>query len=571
MKSDDLFSEQLEAMRRRMQEVSQQISPPPAQDDLLPEMLEHLGTALEELSVAGEEIRQQTEELTRTQQAIEVERQRYQALFQDAPDGLLVTDADGVIHEANQAAAALLGVQAERLAGKPLLLFIGPDARTAFLECLGRAARVSESPGGLELQLQPRHGPAYPAVATVQSFRTLSGILNLRWALRETTAPPPARETLDREQLLGTLGRMAGRMAHHLASDLATIQGQAELLQAPDFPPRFREHLETLKAACASATELIRRVQTFSRLRPAAPLEPTDVAASLREALAITLPQQQTHAVTVRSEVGELPLVLGHAAEIREALVHLILNAVEAMPPGGTLTIGGGARWPKAAPVAPGIRWVALTLTDTGKGLSEEVRAHLFEPFFTTKGVQRGGLGLAMVYGIMRRHLGAMEVRSAPGGGCGVTLWFQVASPAAARGSESPRPARSLEGVRVLLIDDNDMVRRTFAALLRRSGLVVVEAGSGTEGLAKLTEAPVDLVLTDLQMPGMSGWEVGQAIKSRTPELPVIILTGSAEAPMGGEAGACPADRLVAKPIERDRLLGVIAELVASRREPPGE
>ncbi len=203
-----------------------------------------------------------------------------------------------------------------------------------------------------------------------------------------------------------------------------------------------------------------------------------------------------------------------------------------------------------------------ITLTDTGVGISDEVRQHLFEPFFTTKGVERAGLGLAMVYGIMRRHLGAVDVSSVPGWGCSVTLWFQAARTEAAVAAAPPGAARRLQGVRTLIIDDNDMVRRTIAELLRRRGLVVVEAAGGAEGLARLAEAPVDLVLTDLQMPGMNGCELTRALKARTPDLPVVIITGWGESAAGNEEADCPADRIVAKPIDRDQLLGIIAELV---------
>ncbi len=160
-----------------------------------------------------------------------------------------------------------------------------------------------------------------------------------------------------------------------------------------------------------------------------------------------------------------------------------------------------------------------------------------------------------------------MDVSSVPGWGCSVTLWFQAAHTQAAVAAAPPGVARRLEGVRTLVIDDNDMVRRTIAELLRRSGLVVVEAVGGAEGLARLTEAPVDVVVTDLQMPGMNGWELAQASKARMPDLPVIVLTGWGESPAGSEEANCPADRVVAKPIERDRLLAIIAELVTRRQQ----
>ncbi len=569
MSSKDPFSEQLETMRRQMLDLSRQSEHSAPRDGVLPEALEHLGTALEELSVTGEELRQQTEELVRTRQAAEAERQRYQDLFQNAPEGCLVTDPGGVIQEGNLAAAGMLGVRPERLPGKPLLVFIAPAARDAYLDRLTRVGREAESlPIRWQSSLQPRNGPALPVLLTVQSSRTFSGICNLRWTLRQAAARPPAQGPPEHDQTLAGLRRMAGRMVHHLANDLATIQGQVELLQAPDLPPKFREGLETLRAASNSAGEIARRVQVFSRLRPAAPLQPTDLAETLRQALAIARPHQPRRAVTVHSQLGELPPVLGDAAEIREALIQLILNAMEAMPGGGTLTISGRLAHSEPAPEGPAARRVALTLADSGVGISEEVRQHLFEPFFTTKGVERAGLGLAMVYGIMRRHLGSLDVSSVPGRGCSVTLWFQVA--ASPGGSLAPpRQAGRLDGLRVFMIDDNEMVRRTLAAILRRGGMVVAEATGGAEALARLAEVSPDLVITDLQMPGMSGWEVARALKARTPDLPVIILTGWGDSPAGIEEGTCAADRILAKPIEREQLLRIIAELVALRQEPP--
>jgi len=203
---------------------------------------------------------------------------------------------------------------------------------------------------------------------------------------------------------------------------------------------------------------------------------------------------------------------------------------------------------------------VELSVADTGIGMTDDVRRRAFDPFFTTKGLHGTGLGLSVVYGIMERHGGQIDVTSAPGQGATVRLRFRPAFPAAAQPAARPTPAVA-PSRRILLVDDDAAVRRTLAALLRASGQEVIEAESGAAALNGLETTPVDLVFTDLGMPEVTGWDVARAAKARRPDLPVVLLTGwgdqtALEAPMG--AGV---DRVLTKPVPRRTVLAVIAEL----------
>lgn len=207
---------------------------------------------------------------------------------------------------------------------------------------------------------------------------------------------------------------------------------------------------------------------------------------------------------------------------------------------------------------------------DTGVGMTDEVRQRIFDPFFSTKSARGSGLGLSMVYGIMERHRGSIEVASAPGQGTTVTLRFQAARTSApVPDAAVPLPSGSAR--RILLIEDDRVVRRTLASLLRTGGHIVEEADGGPAGLSRLTGKPVDLVLTDLGMPEMNGWEVARAVKVRYPDLPVVLITGWGDQPEGsGSAPAGLVDRVVGKPVRLEDLLATITELTGGSTTPQG-
>ncbi len=397
-----------------------------------------------------------------------------------------------------------------------------------------------------------------------------------------------AQEELIRSEKLRALGQMAAGIAHDLNNTLAAILGQAELLKLQVPTPQVQDRLDTLVTAAADGAQVVRRLQGFARQQLTPTLVRCDLATLVQEAVELTRPrwrdepQRKGMVVQVRTELPDsdgLPPILGQPTEIREALTNLILNAVDAMPQGGTLTLSGrpvseGRR--RGLSSTPDPRFVELSITDTGVGMAEEIRRRVFEPFFTTKGVQGTGLGLSVVYGIMERHGGHIAVTSTPGRGTTVTLRFQAARLAMGLVELKSAPRR-VPSRRLLVIDDEPMVRKTLVALLRTVGHMVTEAAGGAEGLARLMEGPVDCVLTDLGMPELTGWDVARAVKTHAPQLPVILLTGWGELPLGEPESAKSelVDRILSKPIQLEDLLGVIAEITepapcgAEPPEPP--
>jgi CheY-like chemotaxis protein len=311
--------------------------------------------------------------------------------------------------------------------------------------------------------------------------------------------------------------------------------------------------------AARDGAKIIRRLQDFGRQQPNRPATPVVLAAVVREALDITRPrwrnelEQRGVRIEIRTAVEHLPPVFGDDAEIREVLTNLILNAVDAMPRGGSLEITGRVVESDGA-YKDRQRWVEVYVADTGTGMAEEVRRRIFDSFFTTKGVHGSGLGLSVVYGIMERHGGHIDVASVPGQGSIFTLRFQIAhgqGDRAPRLDEPPIAARR----RILLVDDEPHVRATIAEMLRSAGHAVAEAEGPVAGLAFLAEHPVDLVLTDLGMPGMSGIEFARDVKRQTPTLPVVLLTGWGNRSVRQETAGDVVDVVIGKPVALKELL----------------
>ena len=389
-----------------------------------------------------------------------------------------------------------------------------------------------------------------------------------------------AQEELVRSEKLRGLGQMAAGVAHDLNNTLATILGQAELLRLLAHQPEVQEGLRTLVTAATDGAHVVRRLQDFSRQRDRGPLTPCDLKLLVSDLLEITRPrwreepQRKGVAIHASMDLDGLPPIQGNPAEIREALANLIFNAVDAMPSGGNLRFtgrvcdetggpGGVSATRGAGSVDFPSQWVELAVSDSGIGMTDAGRRRVFDPFFTTKGLHGTGLGLSAAYGIMERHGGQIEVASAPGEGTTFRLRFRPAAEAARPPLHAVSSAIRVH--RILLVDDDAAVRQTLAALLRASGQEVIEADSGAAALTWLETTAVDLVLTDLGMPQVNGWEVARAAKRRRPDLPVVLLTGwgdQTEAEVPEDAGV---DQVLTKPVPRSTLLAAIAELVRSR------
>jgi PAS domain S-box-containing protein len=341
--------------------------------------------------------------------------------------------------------------------------------------------------------------------------------------LRDVTAQRQQEQRLHQSEKLAALGQLAGGIAHDFNNLLQAILGYTQLMkQTPGNVEYVKRSLGVVEAAAMDGAETVRRIQQFARLRPEEQFVPADVNQIVNDAVAITRPRwdekhaRGRHPLHLHLDLGDVPPISGRPAALTEVMTNLILNAMDAMVEGGTLTITTERGRDDGA---------VIRVRDTGIGMSEAAQRRIFEPFFSTKGEGGSGLGLAMVYSIVKRHGGEIEVESRPGEGATFTLSFAGAAPVAPR-SPSPQRHDTRSAARVLLVDDEAKVREALAELLTRMGHTVTPVPGGRAALAEFRPGRFDVVICNLGMAGMNGWEAAERLRAADPSVTILFVTG---------------------------------------------
>jgi CheY-like chemotaxis protein len=365
---------------------------------------------------------------------------------------------------------------------------------------------------------------------------------------------------------MSALGELASGVAHDFNNTLAGILGRAQLVARTSDPEKIRKGLQIIIKTAEDGARTVKRIQDFARQRRSHDFEPVATDQLLLDAKEMTRPRWKDSAeardayVSVALDVGSNSVVMGDESELREVLVNMICNAVDAMPQGGTLTLASRDEG----------EHVLLSVSDTGCGMTQEVRSRIFDPFFTTKGKAGMGLGLAVSYGIVRRHDGAVEVQTEVNGGTTLTIRLPVA-----RGVLKPEPAEEVAAdahapaagrARVLVVDDEQHVRDLLADILETEGCEAVTCASGNEALAIFGAGGFDAVFTDIGMPGMSGWELARIVRERDAGIPVAVITGWGESVGSEQQQAARVDWVVSKPFSMKRIVEILREVEQRNR-----
>jgi signal transduction histidine kinase len=356
-------------------------------------------------------------------------------------------------------------------------------------------------------------------------------------------------------ETLRAMGQMASGMAHHVNNLLAVISGRTQLLLVrATTQPDMRKPLEIIQRAAFDAAEVVRRVLGFASMQPAPPAAAVDLNEVVREVVELTRPRWHDEAlrraltIDVDVDLGAGACVAGEAPGLREVVMNLIFNAIDALPEGGLIRVSTWAA----------DDWVFCAVADNGVGMNEAVRRRALEAFFTTKGPQATGLGLSVAHSIVQRHGGELSLRPNDGKGTVVTLRLPRASAGPTATEAEPTP--EVATLRILIIDDERFVREALADSLVEDGHTVLQAASGPEGLARLAEgAAVDVVVSDLGMPEMTGWDVARAVRMRHPGLPIGLITGWAVALEISDEERRGVDFIIAKPYTLEALRAAFA------------
>lgn len=367
---------------------------------------------------------------------------------------------------------------------------------------------------------------------------------------------------LIRAERLSALGQMASGVAHDFNNQLSMVLGYSDLLLMDagtlDNRALTTEYLELIKTAAQDAAEIVRRLRSFYRFRDSGE-EFSAVALSdvVDQAASLTRPrwaeQARANGLTIelKTELTGASVVLGNPVELREVLTNLIFNAVDAMEHSGTITVSTFATTDS----------VTLAVADTGAGMSEETRRRCMEPFFTTKGDQGTGLGLGLVYGIVRRHEGSIDIASEIGVGTAVTVTLPAAKPAAAAVEAVGDPSVPIKPLSVLVVDDEPKFCNLLSGFLVADGHRVELAKDGPEGLQRFLAGHFDVVMLDQAMPHMSGTQLALSIKRIVPDKPVVLLTGFKDAMAAEASPQAAVDVIMGKPITLQQLRQTLAQI----------
>ncbi len=500
-------------------------------------------------------------ERARLYQTLRDSEEKHRTLFEQAMDAIILQGADGTILDANERACRLLGYSRDEL-----LRLNAADIAAPGLPLGAESGAESPASGRrMEGEYLTRDGARVPVEASI-ALLTVAGKPVVSIVAHDITMRRRVEEQLRQAQKMEAVGALAGGVAHDFNNILTSILGYATLLrQEVPVGSQLYEDVEAVAGSARRAAELTQQLRTFSRRTPQDEMKPVDLHDIIREVKSLLARTIDKSIVVETALEARLHTVEGISGQLHQALLNLCLNARDAMPMGGRVRIRTRTSAPLHGSRGKAGR-LSLSVSDTGTGMTQEVRDHLFEPFFTTKQSGRG-LGLAMVYGIVRGHGGQIVVQSSPGAGS----TFEIDLPLTRRSAKKEagageNPSRHRGSETVLVVDDEKTVRGVLTRILERNGYTVVLAEDGAEGVEKYRENgnAVDLVILDIAMPRMNGNEAYGALMEINPKLKVLVSSGYSEEDRVMDLIGRGANGFLRKPYESETVLAAVREVLDS-------
>lgn len=562
----------LEELRLASETLALGLSPDPVvfrREDEIGALAKTFNAMANRVHMSSQEITDRAAALERSNQELRDSERRYRQLVDQSPDAVLV-HREGKILFANAGAVRMVGARdAEELVGMPILELVDEEWRE---EARARIAAIESSRQTsplTELRLRTLGGECLTAEVSGTPV-VFDGAPAIQTLARDVTERKSLEDQLRQSQKMEAVGRLAGGIAHDFNNLLTIINTYAELTlgRMPQDDP-VRRDIEDIRSAGMSAAKLTRQMLAFSRKQVLAPsmLDINQTITALAGMLSRLLGGEVDVVTELRPDLGP---IWADAGQIEQVLMNLAVNARDAMPNGGTLKIEtadvelGEGNEAHRHQIPPG-SYIMLGVSDTGVGMSVDVKEHLFEPFFTTKPSGYGtGLGLATVYGIVKQSGGYIWVYSEPGQGSSFKIYFphyrgdDVAIPAAT----GEFAVQSDHTATILLVEDDAMVRGAVRRILDRSPHSIVEAESGADALEAFRQrhGRFDLVITDMVMPNMTGADLIRELREWNAELRAIIMSGYSEETTTRDWRLPPNAVFLEKPLSPSRLLRAVSE-----------
>jgi PAS domain S-box-containing protein len=512
------------------------------------------------LSIVGGQLATLIENL-RLYEEVKQSEERYRTVIEGAHDGICVIGKDNRFKYVNKRMVEIQGYPREELIGKEFLNFLDEGSKQFMMGRFALWEKGGKLSPRFELNMFQKNGEMRNIEVNARVMKDSKGDMNYVIFVKDITEHKRMEEQLLQAEKLRSLAEMASGVAHDFNNALAVILGNTQLLIYNVQDEEIKKSLKTIEKVAKDSAQTVRRLQDFTRKKVPQELFKVDLNAIIKDSIEITKPkwkdeiQSRGLRIEVAPNLEEIPLVIGNASELKEVITHMIFNAIEAMPGGGKIVIHTFKKCDK----------VFIQISDTGIGIPEEVRKKIFEPFFTTKPFTNTGLGLSMAYGIIKRFEGEIEVESKLGKG---TL-FTIILPAEEEKREEGVSSGYGENKKahILVIDDEEFVRSVLSRTLAQDGHQVTLAEDGEKGIQLFKEKKFDMVLTDLGMPGMSGWEVCRMIKEISPNTPVGMITGWGMEMSRDKMEEYGLNFIISKPFDFNQILNVVAKNIKSHEE----
>jgi len=511
------------------------------------------------VSIAGGLLANLIENL-RLYEEIRQSEEKYRTVVEGVHDGVAVFGTDFKFKYVNSRLSEILGYGKEELIGMDFRNVLTEQSRQLVADRYIKWVRKEENTPHFEFDILRKDTDIRHLAIRNREMRDSDGNLSFVALMRDVTKEKKMEEQLFQSEKLRALAEMASGVAHDFNNALAAILGNTQLLLYTAQDEETKETLQTIAKVAQDSAQTVRRLQDFTKKRVPQELSGVDVNSIIKDSIEITKPKWKDEAqskgvpIEIVSNFEEIPPVLGNDSELRGVFTNMILNAIEAMPEGGKIEISTLKKK----------KDVIIQISDTGIGIAEEAKKKIFEPFFTTKPFTNTGLGLSMSYGIIKRFGGEIEVVSEPEYGATFTIILPIGEEEKDE-AVSPQTVKQGRQARILVIDDEEVVRSVLSRTLAKVNHQVTLAANGEKGIQLFKEEKFDMVLTDLGMPGMSGWEVCRMVKKISPDTPVGMITGWGAEMSQSKMDEYGLDFLISKPFDLNQILNVVAETMESK------
>jgi len=512
------------------------------------------------LSIIGGQLATLIENL-RLYEEIKQSEEKYRTVIEGAHDGICVIGEDNRFKYVNKRMVEIQGYAQEELIGKDFLNFLDEGSKQLMAGRFTQWERGKKLSPRIELSVFQKNGEMRNIEINARVMKDSKGDVNYIVFVKDITEQKKMEEQLLQAEKLRSLAEMASGVAHDFNNALAVVLGNTQLLLYTVQDEEIKKSLKTIEKVAKDSAQTVRRLQDFTRKGVNQELFKVDLNTIIKDSIGITKPkwkdeiQSRGLRIEIVTNLEEIPLVLGNPSELREVITNMIFNAIEALPGGGKIEIRTFQKSER----------VFIQISDTGIGIAEEIRKKIFEPFFTTKPFTNTGLGLSMAYGIIKRFEGEIEVESKVGEG---TL-FTIILPVEGKKREEGVSSTIIKGrkAHILVIDDEEFVRSVLSRTLAQVDHQVTLAENGEKGIELFKERKFDMVLTDLGMPGMSGWEVCRMIKEISPDTPVGMITGWGMEMSSSKIEEYGLNFIISKPFDLDQILNVVAKNIRPSEE----